>query len=286
VPHVWHLLIPSNHVIYSGNVLWIPQITFLVILFHEEASVWSLIQRSSSAITGDSVYICFCYPCFHTCISALFMSTGDTTLPGLRVVCQVSVTHPTTLTHSCCSLSLLHHALYLFNAFAVFTCHKYMWWFSGMQPLHMMRVTYAFIFSVKRQCIYRSTIQQIRYFYLLIFCQNSVCIRRGVSWSTLVTTKNAVAASSRSGSPSSRLSYATYSATNRDGGPVDGVHTVGRPRRLSSGIPRSTGTSREASRETSPNRFGLTGIHDRSFGSKLRWGSDTFWCLWPLLELL
>ncbi|KAJ9581531.1 hypothetical protein L9F63_023287, partial [Diploptera punctata] len=63
--------------------------------------------------------------------------------------------------------------------------------------------------------------------------------------------------SSRSGSPSSRLSYATYSAASRQ-------------RRLSSGIPRSTGTSREASRETSPNRYGLTGIHDRSFGSKLR----------------
>ncbi|GFG38732.1 hypothetical protein Cfor_02767, partial [Coptotermes formosanus] len=76
--------------------------------------------------------------------------------------------------------------------------------------------------------------------------------------------------SSRSGSPSSRLSYATYSAANRDGVPGDGVSTVGRPRRLSSGIPRSTGTSREASRETSPNRFGMTGIHDRSFGSKLR----------------
>lgn len=76
--------------------------------------------------------------------------------------------------------------------------------------------------------------------------------------------------SSRSGSPSSRLSYATYSAANRDGVSGDGVSTVGRPRRLSSGIPRSTGTSREASRETSPNRFGMTGIHDRSFGSKLR----------------
>ncbi|PSN38728.1 hypothetical protein C0J52_15356 [Blattella germanica] len=76
--------------------------------------------------------------------------------------------------------------------------------------------------------------------------------------------------SSRSGSPSSRLSYATYSAANRDVGAGDGAHTIGRPRRLSSGIPRSTGTSREASRETSPNRFGMTGIHDRSFGSKLR----------------
>jgi len=76
--------------------------------------------------------------------------------------------------------------------------------------------------------------------------------------------------SSRSGSPSSRLSYATYSATNRDPVPGDGVSSVGRPRRLSSGIPRSTGTSREASRETSPNRFSMTGIHDRSFGSKLR----------------
>ncbi|XP_069703536.1 CLIP-associating protein 1 isoform X4 [Periplaneta americana] len=76
--------------------------------------------------------------------------------------------------------------------------------------------------------------------------------------------------SSRSGSPSSRLSYATYSAAGRDASAGDGTHTIGRPRRLSSGIPRSTGTSREASRETSPNRFGLTGIHDRSFGSKLR----------------
>ena len=82
--------------------------------------------------------------------------------------------------------------------------------------------------------------------------------------------KNAVTASSRSGSPSSRLSYATYSAASRDGVPGDGVSTVGRPRRLSSGIPRSTGTSREASRETSPNRFSMTGVHDRSFGSKLR----------------
>lgn len=82
--------------------------------------------------------------------------------------------------------------------------------------------------------------------------------------------KNSVTASSRSGSPSSRLSYATYSAASRDGAPGDGVSTVGRPRRLSSGIPRSTGTSREASRETSPNRFSMTGVHDRSFGSKLR----------------
>lgn len=82
--------------------------------------------------------------------------------------------------------------------------------------------------------------------------------------------KNAVTASSRSGSPSSRLSYATYSAASRDGVSGDGVSTVGRPRRLSSGIPRSTGTSREASRETSPNRYSMTGVHDRSFGSKLR----------------
>ena len=81
----------------------------------------------------------------------------------------------------------------------------------------------------------------------------------------------AISASSRSGSPSSRLSYATYSAANRDAAGVgDSAHTIGRQRRLSSGIPRSTGTSREASRETSPNRYGLTGIHDRSFGSKLR----------------
>ncbi|KDR12058.1 CLIP-associating protein 1 [Zootermopsis nevadensis] len=77
--------------------------------------------------------------------------------------------------------------------------------------------------------------------------------------------------SSRSGSPSSRLSYATYSTASREGSTGDGVHSVGRPRRLSSGIPRSTGASRDGSRETSPNRFGMTGIHDRSFGSKL-WG--------------
>nr|CAD7588057.1 unnamed protein product [Timema genevievae] len=71
---------------------------------------------------------------------------------------------------------------------------------------------------------------------------------------------------SRSGSPSSRLSYATYAS--RELGRGDSPHGVLHPRRLSSGIPRSTGTSREASREPSPNRF--TGIHDRSFGSKLR----------------
>ncbi|XP_049955161.1 CLIP-associating protein 2-like [Schistocerca serialis cubense] len=67
---------------------------------------------------------------------------------------------------------------------------------------------------------------------------------------------------SRSGSPSSRLSYATFSTTNRETG-----HD-GRQRRPS-GIPLSTGPSREASRETSPSRYSLN-LLDRSFGSKLR----------------
>ncbi|XP_049955162.1 CLIP-associating protein 2-like [Schistocerca serialis cubense] len=67
---------------------------------------------------------------------------------------------------------------------------------------------------------------------------------------------------SRSGSPSSRLSYATFSTTNRETG-HDGRQC--RP----SGIPLSTGPSREASRETSPSRYSLN-LLDRSFGSKLR----------------
>ncbi|KAG8228443.1 hypothetical protein J437_LFUL009094, partial [Ladona fulva] len=61
--------------------------------------------------------------------------------------------------------------------------------------------------------------------------------------------------SSRSGSPSSRLSYATYSSQLGGGSILEGSATTSshhRPRHLS-GIPRSTGTSREASRETSPN---------------------------------
>lgn len=80
---------------------------------------------------------------------------------------------------------------------------------------------------------------------------------------------------SRSGSPSSRLSYVTYGFRG-DGDTADSspsyVGTLGRPRRLGSGIPRSTHGSRDASRETSPNRFGALGGHlyDRSFGSKLR----------------
>ncbi|XP_063217676.1 CLIP-associating protein 1-A isoform X5 [Bacillus rossius redtenbacheri] len=72
--------------------------------------------------------------------------------------------------------------------------------------------------------------------------------------------------SSRSGSPSSRLSYATY-ASREPAAEAASPATAGRPRRLS-GIPRSTGASRETSREPSPSRFG--GLHDRSFGSKLR----------------
>ncbi|XP_051174524.1 CLIP-associating protein 1-A isoform X3 [Leptopilina boulardi] len=60
--------------------------------------------------------------------------------------------------------------------------------------------------------------------------------------------------SSRSGSPSSRLSYATY---NREGESL-----VPRPRKLSSHGVGSTGNSREPS----PQRFGI----DRNFGSKLR----------------
>ncbi|XP_029175942.1 CLIP-associating protein 1 isoform X2 [Nylanderia fulva] len=60
--------------------------------------------------------------------------------------------------------------------------------------------------------------------------------------------------SSRSGSPSSRLSYATY---NREGESL-----IGRPRRLSGHGIGSTSNSREPS----PQRFGM----DRSFASKLR----------------
>ncbi|XP_020709116.2 CLIP-associating protein 1-A isoform X3 [Athalia rosae] len=60
--------------------------------------------------------------------------------------------------------------------------------------------------------------------------------------------------SSRSGSPSSRLSYATY---NREG-----ESFIARPRRLSGQGIRSTGNSREPS----PQRFGM----DKSFGSKIR----------------
>ncbi|XP_025994231.1 CLIP-associating protein 1-A isoform X3 [Solenopsis invicta] len=60
--------------------------------------------------------------------------------------------------------------------------------------------------------------------------------------------------SSRSGSPSSRLSYATY---NREGDSL-----IGRPRRLSGHTIGSTSNSREPS----PQRFGM----DRSYASKLR----------------
>ncbi|XP_015172422.1 PREDICTED: CLIP-associating protein 1 isoform X11 [Polistes dominula] len=60
--------------------------------------------------------------------------------------------------------------------------------------------------------------------------------------------------SSRSGSPSSRLSYTTY---NREGESL-----IARPRKLSGHGIRSTGNSREPS----PQRFGM----DRSFGSKMR----------------
>ncbi|KAJ8972441.1 hypothetical protein NQ317_000032 [Molorchus minor] len=62
---------------------------------------------------------------------------------------------------------------------------------------------------------------------------------------------------SRSGSPSSRLTYLYQRTTD---------HESPRPRRLSSGIPRSTQGSRDASRETSPNRG--------SSLSRFRRGSD------------
>ncbi|CAB3383709.1 Hypothetical predicted protein [Cloeon dipterum] len=72
--------------------------------------------------------------------------------------------------------------------------------------------------------------------------------------------------SSRSGSPSSRLSYATYREGNAilDSGPMS-IGSINRPRRLGGGIPRSQGASREGSRDPSPNRYG--GI---SYGSMLR----------------
>ncbi|CAH1123842.1 unnamed protein product [Ceutorhynchus assimilis] len=62
---------------------------------------------------------------------------------------------------------------------------------------------------------------------------------------------------SRSGSPSSRLAY-LYSRPTE--------HDSGRPRRMSSGIPRSTEGSRDTSRETSPNRG--------AYISRFRRGSD------------
>lgn len=52
-------------------------------------------------------------------------------------------------------------------------------------------------------------------------------------------------ATSRSGSPSSRLAYLYHRGSD---------HDSPRPRRLSSGIPRSTQGSRDTSRETSPSR--------------------------------
>ncbi|XP_056638130.1 CLIP-associating protein isoform X3 [Diorhabda sublineata] len=51
---------------------------------------------------------------------------------------------------------------------------------------------------------------------------------------------------SRSGSPNSRLGYMYHRVTDHESSP--------RPRKLSSGIPRSTQGSRDTSRETSPNR--------------------------------
>ncbi|KAB7504085.1 CLIP-associating protein 2, partial [Armadillidium nasatum] len=65
---------------------------------------------------------------------------------------------------------------------------------------------------------------------------------------------------SRSGSPSSRLSYATYSSSPSDAANTSGSGTLGRSRRRS-GIPRSTGTSREPS----PNRY--TGYGPASLGT-------------------
>ncbi|CAG9813465.1 unnamed protein product [Phaedon cochleariae] len=63
---------------------------------------------------------------------------------------------------------------------------------------------------------------------------------------------------SRSGSPSSRLAYLYQRAAD---------HDSPRPRRMSSGIPRSTQGSRDTSRETSPNR-GNTSL------TRLRRGND------------
>jgi hypothetical protein len=78
-----------------------------------------------------------------------------------------------------------------------------------------------------------------------------------------------IAATSRSGSPSSRLSYATY----RDGGAIIdqapiSMGSISRPRRLGGGIPRSQGASREGSRDPSPNRYGSL-----TYSSKLRYSS-------------
>ncbi|KAH7951660.1 hypothetical protein HPB52_011145 [Rhipicephalus sanguineus] len=68
--------------------------------------------------------------------------------------------------------------------------------------------------------------------------------------------------SSRSGSPTSRLSYATYSSTHTDG--------TGRVRRKS-GIPTPVGTSREAS-PTRPTATtpGMTGMYERRLSGSTR----------------
>lgn len=84
---------------------------------------------------------------------------------------------------------------------------------------------------------------------LVIFCERKeTCNNKSLTKFFFTT------ASSRSGSPSSRLSYATY---NREGESL-----IGRPRRLSGHTISSTSNSREPS----PQRFGM----DRSFASKLR----------------
>jgi hypothetical protein len=78
-----------------------------------------------------------------------------------------------------------------------------------------------------------------------------------------------IAATSRSGSPSSRLSYATYRDNGAmiDQAPIS-MGSISRPRRLGGGIPRSQGASREGSRDPSPNRYGSL-----TYSSKLRYCS-------------
>lgn len=82
---------------------------------------------------------------------------------------------------------------------------------------------------------------------------------RGISlccYPILTPTLTLPTAGSRSGSPSSRLSYATYNSPHHHLPPHQAgtTGTLGRTRRRS-GIPRSTGTSREPS----PNRAGYPG---------------------------
>lgn len=84
--------------------------------------------------------------------------------------------------------------------------------------------------------------------------RNSQSQRNLLIFGNLIILNENILATSRSGSPSSRLAYLYNRSTE---------HDSPRPRRLSSGIPRSTTGSRDTSRETSPNRSTLGRFRSR-----------------------